>query len=530
MKPAVTFLFVCIAALTEANKSQNVKADSKPNIILFFVDDMGYGDLPIYGNPATYAPNIQKMTRNGLFFTNMYSPSPVCCPSRAAVLTGRHQIRSGIYPEGIDPGDLGGLPHEEITIAEGLRDVGYTTGMLGKWHLGVGYNGSNLPIHHGFDYYFGIPYTHDACPCSVCFYPDGGCYQNPDTPSTCHSSSDFVGCPLMEDDTIVQQPVDLTTLNYYMTNAGTNFIKRSVESQKPFFLYFAFHHTHWPQFAGKQFRNASIAGPFGDTIREIDWSVGQVFQALSDSGALYDTFVLFTADNGPDLEQGEYGGSAGPFRCGKTSTWEGGFRVPAIAWWPGKIQVGRTTKLAAGYDILPTFFKIAGAEVPSDRIMDGYDMTPILYYKKDSDRQMIPYFPEDADSSIGPYAIRWKNYKAHFYIRGGNAPPTHFDVLCRNTTELQEQDPPLLFNLWTDPGEMFPLDTNDYQDIVETIKNIRDEFMENLEWHTSAGEAGNDPAAQPCAKPGCSPWPTCCEVDLLSSYDYTYQETNYKAI
>ncbi|XP_003387234.3 PREDICTED: arylsulfatase A-like [Amphimedon queenslandica] len=519
MKLLLVLLCAFLAVSSAAKKSSNVKGNRQPNIILFLVDDMGYGDLQDYGNPTTYTPYIHRMVKNGLMFTNMYSPSPVCCPSRAAILTGRHQIRSGIYPHGVDPSSLGGLPHDEITIAEGLKDVGYTTGMLGKWHLGVGKNGSNLPVHHGFDYYYGIPYTHDACPCSVCFYPDVGCYQNPATPSTCHPAEEFVGCPIIENKSILQQPVDLLTLNYHMTNAGTNFIRRSAASGQPFFLYFAFHHTHWPQFAGKMFRNSSIAGPFGDTLREIDWSVGQVFEALYETGTYGNTFVLFTADNGPDLEQQEYGGSAGPFRCGKVSTWEGGFRVPAIAWYPGKIATGRTTKLAAGYDILPTFFNLAGATIPSDRKMDGFDLAPILYNKQDTERTIIPYFPENADPSIGPYALRWKHYKAHFYTKGGNAPPTHYDVLCRNTTELTAHDPPLLFNLWTDPGERDPLTENDsmYYYLLEKMDELRTDFMNDMEWHTSFEEDGEDDSVQPCAKPGCSPWPYCCTIDLLNN-------------
>lgn len=421
------------------------------------------------------------------------------------------QTRSGIYPKGIDPNDLGGLPKNETTIAEGLREVGYTTGMIGKWHLGVGRNGTHLPRQHGFDYYFGIPYTHDACPCTTCFYPDQPCRKQ------CHSSEEWVGCPVMENEKIVQQPVDLTTLQENCDTAAVKFIKESAATEKPFFLYYAIHHTHWPQYAGKATRNASIAGPLGDSLREVDNAVGAVFQALRDTGNYYNTFFFFTADNGPDLEQGKWGGSAGPFRCGKTTTWEGGFRVPAVAWWPGRIKTGRTTKFATILDLLPTFFNLAGAEIPQDRKMDGYDMSPILYYKQDSERESFAYIPDFVDSSYGPFAIRWSHYKAHFYTAGGNAAPDYPDIACRNTTNITLHDPPVLYDLWMDPGEMTPLDPYENYYLLQKMIEVREEYIADLEWGLPQPLVGIDDEVQPCAQPGCDPWPTCCQIDLLSN-------------
>ncbi|XP_064397200.1 arylsulfatase A-like [Halichondria panicea] len=333
-----------------------VMAATPPNVVLFLVDDLGYGDLTPYGHPTSNTPHIQLLAEQGLVFTQFYTTSPICSPSRAALLTGRYQTRSGIYPGVFEPNDLGGLPHNETTIAEGLKEIGYTTGMIGKWHLGVGADGEYLPDHHGFDYYMGIPYTHDACPCYVCFYPKQWCS------TSC--SPEYVPCPVYEckdgKQEIVQQPADLTTLSANLAMAAANFVDKQAGSGKPFFLYYAFQHMHAPQFSGQKFRNSSKRGNYGDSLREVNWAVSQVLQALSNTGVSDNTVIFLTADNGPDLSQGDNGGSAGPLRCGKASTWEGGMRVPSIAWWPNKIRHGRTHQLASTLDLLPTIFSMAG--------------------------------------------------------------------------------------------------------------------------------------------------------------------------
>jgi arylsulfatase A len=199
--------------------STTVLAADKPNIVVLFADDLGFGDLAIYGHPTSTSPNLDKMAKEGLTFTQFYSASPVCSPSRAALLTGRYQSRSGIWPGVFGAASTGGLPHDEITSAEVLKEAGYATAIVGKWHLGVGQNQTYLPTNHGFDYYLGIPYSHDMCPCLVCFYPDQPCFDKCRTGDT--------PCPLFENTRIIKQPADFTTLTANYTNAATSFIQKN---------------------------------------------------------------------------------------------------------------------------------------------------------------------------------------------------------------------------------------------------------------------------------------------------------------
>lgn len=209
---------------------------------------------------------------------------------RASLLTGRQPPRSGMYPGVLYPQSSGGLPLDEITIAEILKPLNYKTGIVGKWHLGVGKNNTFMPTNQGFDYYYGIPYTHDMCPCVTCFYPNESCYYN------CNTK--VVSCPLFENNKIVQQPTDFVTLADDLVVKAKSFITESVSNQQPFFLYYAFHHTHNPQFAGKNFRNRTIRGSFGDSLAEMDWNIGEIINQLNESGIENNTLVFFTSDNG----------------------------------------------------------------------------------------------------------------------------------------------------------------------------------------------------------------------------------------
>ena len=295
---------------------------AQPNIVLLLADDLGYGDLTVYGHPTSSTPNLQTMANEGMVLTQFYSASPLCSPSRAALLTGRYQTRSGIWPYVFNCGSVGGLPLNETTTAELLKPKGYKTAIVGKWHLGVGKDGMYLPTHQGFDTYFGIPYSHDMCPCKICFYPNASCA------SSCVDQ--FTSCPLYKDTDIIEQPVDLTTLAEKYSEAATDFIKENA-GKNPFFLYMAFQHTHKPQFSGKRFTNSSIRGIFGDALSELDWQVGEIIDAIKTTGISENTFVFFTSDNGSSLHMGPHGGNVGLLRCGKGTTWEGGQREPAIA-------------------------------------------------------------------------------------------------------------------------------------------------------------------------------------------------------
>ncbi|XP_070577437.1 arylsulfatase A-like isoform X1 [Ptychodera flava] len=237
-------------------------SSARPNILIAFADDLGYGDLSCYGHPTSESPNIDKLAAEGLLFTQFYSANSVCSPSRAALLTARLPPRTGIWPGVFWPSSIGGLPHNETTIAALLKPLGYATTIIGKWHLGVGKNQTYLPTNYGFDSYYGIPYSHDMCPCLKCFYPGDACWDKCNTRST--------SCPLYRNETIFEQPVDLTTLSKRYSIEARNFIARNAKSGTPFFVYYSTQHTHHPQFASKDFRNTTHRGTFGDSLAELD--------------------------------------------------------------------------------------------------------------------------------------------------------------------------------------------------------------------------------------------------------------------
>ena len=482
-------------------------AFSKPNIVILFADDLGYGDLSVYGHPTSKTPNLDRLAKEGLLFTQFYSANPVCSPSRAALMTGRYPPRTGIWPGVLFPNDVGGLLHNETTMAEALKGVGYKTGMVGKWHLGVGKNGTYLPTNHGFDYYLGIPYSNDMGPCTICYYPNAPCkspLQNP-------CSDSFSGCPVFENMDIIQQPVDFTTLAEKYSNAANGFIRANA-GKDPFFLYMAFSHTHKPQFAGKMFTNTSIRGHFGDALSELDWQVGEIVNTLNETGIQENTFVFFTSDNGPSLHVQQNGGNGGLLRCGKGSTWEGGMREPGIAWWPSKISPGRTAELAATVDLFPTVLKLSGARLPEGVTIDGLDMSPILFENSPSNRDHYIYFPSNFSPDIGYHAIRWKEYKAHYYTSGGLCINSYPDVVCRGNYSLHRHDPPLLYNLNSDPSEIYNLDVSVYSDIMSSIETVRKTFDATFSWSESQMKRGKESDLIPCASRGCSPYPHCCKT------------------
>ena len=474
----------------------------KPNIVLLFADDLGYGDLGAYGHPTSNTPNLDKLAEEGLVLTQFYSASPVCSPSRAALLTGRYQTRSGIWPGVFNAASKGGLPHNETTIAEILKDEGYQTAIIGKWHLGVGANNTYLPKNQGFDYYLGIPYSHDMCPTHICFYPNASCLEGNrggDTP-----------CPIFENTDILQQPADMTTLAERYSNAATGFIKANA-GKTPFFLYMAFQHTHKPNFASKMFVNTTYRGVFGDSLSELDWEVGQIIDTLKSEGVSENTFVFFTADNGPSLHKAALGGNGGPLRCGKGTTWEGGQREPAIAWWPGKIDPGRSSAMAGTVDMLPTVASITGAKIPQV-VLDGMDMSPFLFEGKASNRDHYIYYPKNPSPKSGIFAIRWKEYKAHFYQEGSHCLDTYPDVVCRSNYSMRALDPPQLYNLANDPSENYPLSTTEYSDVMDSIMSLKKQFESGMIWGESQIGEGRSRSVMPCASPGCTPFPSCCRT------------------
>ncbi|XP_010708874.1 arylsulfatase A isoform X2 [Meleagris gallopavo] len=482
-------------------------AGGPPSFVLLLADDLGFGDLGSYGHPSSATPHLDRMAARGLRFTDFYSSSAVCSPSRAALLTGRFQMRSGIYPGVFYPDSRGGLPLSEVTVAEVLKAKGYATAIVGKWHLGLGARGSFLPIHQGFDHFLGVPYSHDQGPCQnlTCFPPDIKCF------GTCDQG--LVPVPLLWNQSIVQQPVSFPDLVPLYNKFARDFIADCARRGVPFLLYYASHHTHHPQFASQDYAGQSERGPFGDALSEFDGSVGQLLQALQENGLENTTFVFFTSDNGPSTMRMARGGSSGLLKCGKGTTYEGGMREPAVAYWPGRITPGVTHELASTLDILPTLTALAGAALP-DVSLDGYDLSPLLFESGKSPRQTMFFYPPSPDPQHGPFAVRLGKYKAHYFTQGSFHSDTTPDQACHGLTPLTHHEPPLLFDLESDPAENYNLvQSAAGPEVWQVLKDIEVQktlFEQRMVFGESQMRKGGDPALEPCCKPDCTPKPSCC--------------------
>jgi arylsulfatase A len=407
---------------------RSARADARPpNIVLILADDLGYGDLGCYGHPTIATPRLDRMAAEGMKFTEYYAGSSVCSPSRAALLTGRYPIRSGLTRV-LEPRSTGGLPGEEITLAEVLKAAGYATACIGKWHLG--WQKPYLPLNHGFDSYFGIPYSNDMSPATQ---PGNPVFK--DAPPT----------PLLRDFEVTNtEEPDQRQLTRRYTEEALGFIRREA-ARRPFFLYLAQTMPHVPVYSGASFEGKSRRGRYGDAVEELDWSCGAILDALKDLGIDRETLVVFTSDNGPWLSQRENGGSAGPFREGKVSTWEGGYRVPMIARWPGKIRAGVTTPaFATAMDLFATCVVLAGGSLPGDRPIDGVDLARVLLEGSAGRApRLFYYFGEEI------WAVRSGRWKLHLKTTDPAS------VATWGQWVIVAHDPPLLYDLEADPGEKY---------------------------------------------------------------------------
>jgi arylsulfatase A len=430
-------------------------AERPPNVVVIFCDDLGYGDLGCYGHPTIRTPNLDRMAAEGMKFTDFYSAAPVCTPSRAALLTGRLPQRSGMTSDTrrvLFPDSAGGLPDSEITLAEVLRERGYATACVGKWHLG--HLPQYLPMRHGFDSFFGLPYVNDMDRVADKGPKGRAAFFEPKV--------EYWNVPLMRGEAIVERPADQHTLTKRYTEEAVKFI--GANKDKPFFLYLAHAMPHVPLFASQDFAGKSPRGLYGDVVEELDWSVGEVLKAVRAAGIDKNTWVTFTSDNGPWLMFREHGGSAGLLREGKGSTWEGGMRVPGVMWWPGTIPADTTIHdMACTMDLFVTAAKLAGGKVPDDRPIDGYDLTATMTGKGSGPRDVMFYYRDEK-----LYAVRQGPWKAHFVTRPGYGPD-----------KPEAHDPPLIFHLGRDPGEQFD-QSKQRPNVVARLKKLAEEHAAGM--------------------------------------------------
>ena len=430
--------------------------EKPPNVIFILTDDQGYGDIGIYGAKDIETPHLDELARNGAYFTSYYATQPVCSASRASIMTGAYSDRIGIH-NAYSPGSKVGLNPEEATIAELLKASGYNTAAYGKWHLGDA--PKFLPRNHGFDEFYGILYSNDMWP----QHPQQGTVFN------------FPDIELYENETPIRVLKDQTFLTQALTDKAISFIKRNKDN--PFFLYLPHPQPHVPLFVSDSKRNTQKRGLYGDVIHEIDSSVGQILETLKENELEQNTIIIFTSDNGPWLSYGGHSGSSGIYREGKGTNWEGGHRVPAIVYFPKRIESNTRIDLPAmGIDWLPTLTDFTGSSLPEKKI-DGESLVPLLT-KMTSEAPHENFFFYYRTNEL--HAVRHKNWK--FYV-----PHTYRSLNGKVGTndgypipyDMNKIETPALFNLETDPEENRDV-AKEKPELVAKISKIADSIRQVL--------------------------------------------------
>lgn len=439
-----------------AEKKKELQPEVPPNVILIFTDDQGYQDVRTFGSPNIETPHLDQMAKDGIKLTSFYSAQPICSASRAGILTGCYPNRIGIH-NALGPGSPTGINTSEMTIAEMLKNIGYKTAIFGKWHLGD--SPKFLPTRHGFDEFFGIPYSNDMWP----YHPEQGTVFN------------FGPLPLYENETVLDTLTDQSQLTTQITERSVDFINRN--KNNPFFLYVPHPQPHVPLFVSDKFKGKSERGLYGDVIMEIDWSVGQILAALKKNGLEDNTVVIFTSDNGPWLAYGNHAGSALPFREGKGTAWEGAQREPFIMRYPNKITPGKTIDIPVmAIDILPTIAEITGARLPNLTI-DGKSALSVLTGESQESPQEAYFFYYRINELMGVRYGKWKMYFPHTYrTMDGQEPgkdglPGEYRMI-----EMEEIE---LYDVTTDISETKNV-AEEYPEVVDKIKVLANEMRHEL--------------------------------------------------
>jgi arylsulfatase len=436
-------------------------ADRPPNVVIIYADDLGYADVGCFGATGYATPNIDRLAREGRRFTNWHVAQPVCSASRAALLTGCYSNRLGIHGA-LGPSARHGISDGEVTLAQLLKRKGYATGIAGKWHLG--HHPQFLPTHHGFDEYYGLPYSNDMWP----NHPEA-------KPGT------YPPLPMIENDKVVDpdvSPDDQRRLTTDYTARAVSFIGRNKD--RPFFFYLAHSMPHVPLFVSDRFKGKSERGIYGDVISEVDWSVGEVVKSLDANGLTANTLVIFTSDNGPWLSYGEHAGRSGPLREGKGTCWEGGIRVPCVMRWPGKIPAGTTSDaMLMTIDLFPTLAHLVGAELPAHKI-DGLDVWPILSgapgARNPHDAYLF-YFEQNQLQAVSSGDGRWKLQLPHTYRTLAGHPGGRDGIPSRY--ESRQITRPELYDLANDLGETTDVAAK-HPDVVSRLLSVAESARDDL--------------------------------------------------
>lgn len=552
------FLWVSLLVLVLMSDLNLVSSldPERPNFVLIMVDDMGIGDLGCYGNKTLKTPNMDSLASEGAKLTQHIAAAPLCSPSRAAFLTGRLPVRTGVVGVGmigvfIMAASSGGLPRSEITFASIAQKQGYETALIGKWHLGLNCETSadhcHHPNNHGFKYFWGFPLTnfrdcHPGCGTvyqfekylplktaaalllSTIILHHSGLLTVPRRLMigatalvalvACLNAAflfvvPYMNCVLMRDGAIVEQPFSNVNLTQRMTREAVDFLERSAE--RPFLLFLSFLQLHTALFASGQFTGSSPHGIYGDAVHEVDWSVGQVLQTLERLGLSQNTVVYLTSDQGAHLEEERHGGHNGIYKSGKSTNFEGGIRVPGLVRWPGQIRPGlEIHEATSNMDLFPSVVQLSGGQLPQDRAIDGRPLLDLLLER--TQRSEHEFMFHYCHSTL--QAVRWSPrhsdsvWKAFYFTPNFNPPNSsgcfHTHVCFCTPDQVTTHNPPLLFDLSKDPSESTPLGPDSephFHLVISTMERAAREHQASLQPRDSEMSVGKllpKPWLQPC--------------------------------